>query len=69
MSTLNRFPLPRLPLSEQVEAVETSEAARSAGVRAQSLERAARRLRAALLSELLSGTTKVPEVYETLLES
>jgi len=69
MSTLNRFPLPRLPLSEQLDAVETSEAARSAAAGAQSLERAARRLRGALLSGLLSGTTKVPEVYETLLES
>lgn len=69
MSTLNKFPLPRLPLSEQVGAVETSEAARSAAARAQWLCRAARNLRAALLSELLSGAAKVPEEYETLLES
>jgi type I restriction enzyme S subunit len=44
MSTLNRFPLPRLPLPDQVEAVEMSEAARSAAARAQSLGRAARNL-------------------------
>jgi type I restriction enzyme, S subunit len=69
MSTLNRFPLPRLPLSDQVEAVETSEAARSASARAQSLGKAARKLRAALLSQLLSGAAKVPEEYEKLLES
>jgi len=69
MSTLNRFPLPRLPLPDQVEAVEMSEAARSAAARAQSLGRAARNLRAALLSELLAGATKIPEEYETLLES
>ena len=69
MSTLNKFPVPRLPLSEQVEAVETSEAARSAAAKAQWLGRAARNLRAALLSELLSGAAKVPEEYETLLET
>jgi type I restriction enzyme S subunit len=68
LSTLKRFPIPRLPLSRQVEVVAMSEAARQAGHKARSVADAARELRAVLLSELLSGAHQIPPAYDVLLE-
>jgi type I restriction enzyme S subunit len=67
LSTLKRFPVPRLPLSRQAEIVAMSEAARQAGDRARSVAETARGLRAVLLSELLSGKHQIPWSYDALL--
>jgi len=69
MSTLKKFPVPRLTHSKQIEAINTSTAARSAADKARSLGKAARGLRAALLSELLSGKGQIPPSYDALLEA
>jgi type I restriction enzyme S subunit len=67
MSTLKRFPVPRLPLSRQAEIVAMSEAARQAEDRARSVAETARGLRSVLLSELLSGKHQIPRSYDALL--
>jgi type I restriction enzyme, S subunit len=69
LSTLKRFPVPKLPLQNQFEATSTSDAARSTADRAKSLAMAARDLRAALLSELLSGQHQIPASYDALLRT
>jgi type I restriction enzyme S subunit len=69
LSTLKRFPVPRLSLSRQVEIIAMSEAARQAGDIARTLAEAARGLRAVLLSELLSGEHQIPSSYDALLVS